>query len=128
MTPRVLTALALTGAAALAAAPAHARRATTAKPPVKKVGVYDNYYQPLKLTVSRPTTFAWTWTADVADIHDVKLIKAPKGEKRFQSLEGTAGYVYKRTLKTPGVYKFICTFHEADGMVMTITVRKPVSN
>ena len=130
MTRRVLTALALTGAAALAAAPAHARRAaaTTKKPPVKQIGVYDNYYLPAKLTVSRPTTFAWTWTDQVNDIHDVKLIKAPKGEKKFQSLEGTAGYLYKRTLKTPGVYKFICTFHEADSMVMTITIRKPVSN
>ena len=125
MTRRFLTALALTGAAALAAAPANARTdAAKKKPPVKKVGVYDNYYLAAKLSVARGTTIAWTWTDQVADIHDVKLIKAPKGEKHFQSLEGTAGYVYKRTLRTPGVYKFLCTFHEADGMVMAISVRK----
>lgn len=124
MTRRTLTALALTGAAALAAAPAHAFTHAVKKPPVRKVGVYDNYYLPVKLSVAKRTTIAWTWTDEVADLHDVKLVKAPKGVKKFASLEGTAGYVYKKTLTTPGVYKFICTFHEADGMVMAITVRK----
>jgi plastocyanin len=121
---RVLTAFALTGAAALAAAPAHALPHAAKKPPVKKVGVYDNYYLPTKLSVARRTTIAWRWTDEVADLHDVKLAKGPKGVKRFASLEGTAGYVYKKTLTTPGVYKFICSFHEADGMIMSITVRK----
>ena len=121
---RPLLALVLTGVAALAAAPAGARLPYAGKPQKKKVGVYDNYYAPAKLTVNRGSTITWTWMPDVADIHDVKLVKAPKGVKRFQSLEGSAGYVYKRTLKTPGVYKFICTFHEADGMAMAITVRK----
>ncbi len=124
MTRRTLTAFALTGAAALAAAPAHALTHATKKPPVKKVGVYDNYYLPVKLSVAKRTTIVWTWTGEVADIHDVKLVKAPKGVKKFASLEGTASYVYKKTLTTPGVYKFICSFHEADGMVMAITVRK----
>ena len=124
MSRRTLTALALTGAAALAAAPAHALTHAAKKPPTRKVGVYDNYYLPLKLSVARGTVIAWTWTDDVADLHDVKLVKAPKGVKRFQSLEGTAGYVYRKSLRTPGVYRFICTFHEADGMVMAITVRK----
>lgn len=124
MSRRALTALALTGAAALAAAPAHALTQAARKPPAKQVGVYDNYYLPLKLSVARGTVITWTWTDEVADIHDVKLTKAPKGVKKFQSLEGTAGYVYRKSLRTPGVYKFICTFHEADGMVMAITVRK----
>ena len=129
MTRRTLTALALAGAAALAAAPASARphaakKPPVKKPPVKKVGVFDNYYLPLKLSVARGTTIAWTWTEEVADLHDVKLAKGPKGVKKFGSLEGTAGYVYKKTLTTPGVYKFVCSFHEADGMVMAITVRK----
>ena len=124
MTRRTLTALALTGAAALAAAPASARVHAAKNPPVKKVGVFDNYYLQPKLSVAKRTTIQWTWTDQVADIHDVKLVKAPKGVKKFGSLEGTAGYVYKKTLTTPGVYKFICSFHEADGMVMSITVRK----
>ena len=127
MSRRALTALVITGAAALAAAPASPaahRGHAAAAAPTKKVGVYDNYYLPLKLSVKRGTTIAWTWTVDVLDLHDVKLHKGPKGVKKFGSLEGTAGYVYKKTLKTPGIYKFICTFHEADDMVMTITVRK----
>lgn len=125
MTGRAITALVLTGAAALAAAPAHARTEAARKPQKKTVGVYDNYYLPTKLTVNRGSAITWKWTGEVADIHDVKLIRAPKGVKKFQSLEGSAGYVYKRTLKVSGLYKFICTFHEADGMVMSITVRKP---
>ena len=124
MIRRSLTALALTGAAALAAAPALAREQLVRGPQKKQVAVFDNYYLPAKLTVNRASTISWSWTDQVADEHDVKVIKAPQGEKRFQSLSGSAGYVYKRTLRTPGIYRFICTFHEADGMVMTITVRK----
>jgi hypothetical protein len=58
-----------------------------------------------------------------ADVHDVKLISAPKGFKKFQTEPGSAGYTYSKTLTKPGVYKFICTLHEEDNMRMTITVR-----
>jgi plastocyanin len=54
---------------------------------------------------------------------DVKLVSGPKGSKPFQSEAGAAGYVFKRRLTKPGVYKILCTFHEEDGMRQTITVR-----
>jgi plastocyanin len=118
-----LALLALTGVAALAAVPAQAGTAT-GKPQKKTVTVNDNYYGPSKLTVKKGAQITWDWTDTTADIHDVKLVSGPKGVKQFQSGEGSAGYLYKKTLTTPGVYKFICTFHESDGMKMTITVRK----
>jgi plastocyanin len=50
-------------------------------------------------------------------------VSGPKGSKPFQSEAGAAGYVFKRRLTKPGVYKILCTFHEEDGMRQTITVR-----
>ncbi|HVP03213.1 MAG TPA: plastocyanin/azurin family copper-binding protein [Solirubrobacteraceae bacterium] len=113
--------LALTGVAAMAAVPA---QAGTAKQPKKTVTVNDNYYGPSKLTVKSGTKVTWDWTYDTTDIHDVKLVSAPKGVKQFQSGAAAAGYEYSKALTKPGVYKFICTFHVSDGMKMTITVRK----
>jgi plastocyanin len=119
-----LALLALTGIAAFAAVPAQAGTSAKRKPQKKTVTVNDNYYGPTKLTVNNGSTISWDWTDTTADIHDVKLVSAPKGVKQFQSGEGSAGYLYKKKLTKPGVYKFICTFHESDGMKMTITVRR----
>ena len=58
----------------------------------------------------------------VADVHDVKLISAPKGFKKFQTDPRPAGDDSKKLTKA-GIYKFICTFHEEE-MRMTITVKK----
>ena len=123
---RAPIAIALTGAVALAAAPAVAGSPQAARAPQKKkIEVVDNFYNPKKLTVNLRSRINWVWTDESADVHDVKLISAPKGFKKFQTEPGSAGYTYSNTLTKPGVYKFICTFHEADGMVMSITVRKP---
>jgi plastocyanin len=120
---RALLVLALTGVAALAAAPAVAVPPDTGKPQKKRVEVVDNYYSPRKLTVNLKSRINWVWTDGSADVHDVKLISAPKGFKKFQTEPGSAGYTYSKTLTKPGVYKFICTLHEEDNMRMTITVR-----
>ena len=121
---RVLLALALTGVAALAAAPAVAGTPDAARvPQKKKIEVADNFYSPKKLTVNLKSRIKWVWTDGSADVHDVKLISAPKGFKKFQTEPGSAGFTYSKTLTKPGVYKFICTLHEEDNMRMTITVR-----
>jgi len=121
---RILVALSLTGVAALAAAPAVAVPPDTGgKPQKKRVEVVDNYYSPRKLTVNLRSRINWVWTDGSADVHDVKLISAPKGFKKFQTEPGSAGYTYSKTLTKPGVYKFICTLHVEDNMRMTITVR-----
>jgi plastocyanin len=111
--------MAIAGAAALvAAAPASAGSTH-----VKKVGVADDYYTPGKLTVARGTTVKWVWPDDASDVHDVKLAKGPKGVKTFQSEPGSAGYIYSKSLKVPGTYKIVCTFHSQE-MRMTITVKR----
>ena len=109
-----ITALAV---AALAAAPA-----TAAAPKPRKVMLADNYFLPAKLKVNKGTRITWKWGPEAYDVHDVKLKSGPKGVKKFHSSPGTAGFSYKRTLKTPGVYKLVCTLH--DEMRMTITVRR----
>jgi plastocyanin len=112
----VRRALALGVAAALVAAtPA----ATAGR---KVVGVYDNYYLPLKMTVPKGTTIVWRWPADAGDVHDVKLGRHPKGAKTFWSEPGAAGYSFQRKLTVPGTYRIVCTLHEE--MTMTITVRR----
>jgi plastocyanin len=117
-------ALALSGVAALAAAPAVAMPVDAVrKPQRKRVEVVDNYYSPKKLTVNLKSRINWAWTDESADVHDVKLISGPKGFKKFQTEPGSAGYTYSKTLTKPGVYNFICTLHEEDNMRMTITVR-----
>jgi plastocyanin len=117
-------AIVLAGAAALAAVPATAgSHATARKPQKKKIEVADNFYNPKKLTVNLRSKITWVWSDESADVHDVKLISAPKGFKKFQTEPGSAGYSYSKTLTKPGTYKFICTFHEEDNMRMTIVVR-----
>ena len=114
----------LTGAAVIAAAPALAGAAHGARVPQKRtVDVADNFYSPKKLTVNLKSRITWKWTEGAADVHDVKLISAPKGFKKFQTEPGSAGFTYSKTLTKPGTYRFLCTFHEEDNMRMTIVVR-----
>jgi plastocyanin len=116
--------IALAGAVALAAAPAMAGPTDNGRAPQKRtVKVVDNFYSPLKMTVNLDSRITWKWTDESADVHDVKLISAPKGVRKFQTEPAAAGYSYSRRLTKPGTYKFLCTFHEEDGMRMTIVVR-----
>ena len=110
----VVSALAV---AALAAAPA-----TAAAPKPRKVVLADNYFLPAKITVAKGTKITWKWGPDAFDVHDVKLKSGPRGVKKFHSQPATAGYSYKQTLRTPGLYKIVCTLHEE--MTMTIRVRR----
>jgi plastocyanin len=93
-----------------------------AKKPVKKtVGIFDNYYDPVKLTVPVGSTITWKWPIDTGDSHDVQLKKGPKGAKRFASEIATSGYAFKQKLTKKGTYFIICTLH--DEMTMNIVVR-----
>jgi plastocyanin len=107
------------GAVAFAAAPAPA-----ANTPRKTVVLHDNYYAPGKVTVKSGTLVKWYWSEDSGDVHDVKLKKAPKGVKKFQTDPLAAGESFKRKLTKAGTYYFICTFHEEE-MTMTIRVKRP---
>jgi plastocyanin len=112
--------LLVAGAVAVAAAPAPAAK----RAPRKTVQIHDNYYEPSKLTVKAGTIIRWHWSEDSADVHDVKLRKAPRGVRKFQSDPLAAGESFSRKLTKPGTYSIICTFHEEE-MTMTIRVRRP---
>ena len=113
---------ATTGAAVLPLADA-ATQKKTAKPKTLTVGVFDNYYAPIpKKAIKKGTKVRWRWDANTIDVHDVKLTKAPKGVKKFQSDPLASPATFTRALTKPGKYYFICTFHE--DMKMTITVAK----
>ena len=117
-------AIVLAGAVAFAAAPALAGPpAAASKPQKKKIEVADNFYNPKKLTVNLGSKITWVWSDESADVHDVKLISAPKGFKKFQTEPASAGFTYSKTLTKPGTYKFICTLHVEDNMRLTIVVR-----
>lgn len=127
-----LVALVLAGTVAAAAVPAQVGAAVSRKPQKKTFTVNDNYFGPVKspdapapkVTVNRGSTISWVWPDSTADVHDLTLIAGPKGVKQFASGESAAGFLFRRKLSVPGVYKFICALHEADGMKMQITVRK----
>ena len=105
-------------AALLCAAPAVA-----GAPQRKTVKIFDDYYLPFKLTVNKGSTITWKWPAYASlNVHDVKLKSGPEGVRKFHSEPASAGYVYRRTLRKPGLYKIVCTLHEE--MTMTIRVRR----
>ena len=107
---------------ALALAPVAISQAGSAKPVKKTVKVGDNFFAPDSLKVPAGSKITWRWPKFPGDVHDVKLRTGPKGVKKFHSLPVSSGYSYAKTLKTPGKYFLVCTFHE--GMEMTIKVTK----
>ena len=110
---RILAVVLAAGAALLGAAPAAGAGNKTVK-------LYDNYFTPDELKVSKGSTVTWKWPLDPIDVHDVKLKKGPDGVRKFHSEPASSGYTYKRKLKVKGTYRIICTLHEE--MKMTIKV------
>jgi len=120
---KIAAAAVAAGAVTLAPAAAGAGAAGKKKPkPVtKKVGIFDNYYTPTRMTVRAGTTIKWVWPSTTGDTHDVNLDKGPKGVKKFHSEIAASGYTYTKKLTVPGKYHIICSLH--DDMTMDITVR-----
>jgi plastocyanin len=113
---RVMIAV-LAGAALLSAVPAHGAARKT-------VTLGDNYFVPQTLKVKRGTTVVWRWPSfeQAGDVHDVKLLSAPRGVKKFQSEAASTDYRFKRRLTVPGRYRFGCSLHR--DMRMTVRVRR----
>jgi plastocyanin len=109
----------LVGALALAVAGAGAVAGAAPKPRTVKLG--DDYYSPAKLTVKKGTKIHWTWNADNADSHDVRLGSRPKGVKKFHSELAASDYSYSKKLTVPGTYKIYCSLHKE--MKETIVVK-----
>jgi plastocyanin len=106
---------ALAGILAAAAVPA-----LGASTPKKTIEVIDDAYTPTKATVRKDTLVTFKWSSANFETHDVKLVSAPHGVKKFTSPAGATGITFRKRLTTPGLYKFVCTYHLA---LMTLTLR-----
>jgi plastocyanin len=104
------------------AASATARAAAVPRKRVVHIG--DDYFSPSAMTVRRGTTVVWRWPSYDASgsVHDVELVKRPAGVKRFQSESAASDYSFRRTLKVPGRYRLVCSYHV--GMEQTIRVKR----
>jgi plastocyanin len=122
-------ALLAAGVAAVAVIPAASGssagvRAAAKKPVKRSVKVRDYYFAPEKLSVPRRSTITWKWPSEdqSGELHNVKLVKGPKGVKHFKSQYASSDYSYKRKLRKRGKYTVICQLHPYD-MRMTIRVK-----
>jgi plastocyanin len=107
------------------AAPAGVAKSKKSKSKPVTIGVFDNYYAPIpKKALKLGTTVRWKWDASSLDVHDVRVKKAPKGFRKFQTDPLSAGSSFKRKLTKPGKYYFICTFHEDMTMKLTVAKKK----
>jgi plastocyanin len=105
--------------------PAGAARAIASTTPRKRtVRIGDNYFSPSKLTVTKGTRITWRWPSyeESGSVHDVELVKRPAGVKRFHSESAASDYSYRRTLKVPGRYRLVCSYHV--DMSQTIRVKR----
>ena len=93
----------------------------------KSLEVDDNYFvgkgKPHTVTVRAGDTVEWEWEDGVANPHNVTVVKAPKGAKKFHSKTQMSG-TFEKKLKKPGTYKIVCTIHASQGMKMTLKVLK----
>jgi plastocyanin len=109
-----------TGKGATKASKASAYAAATRK---RTVHLGDDFFSPHKLTVRKGTKVTWRWPSfeNSGNVHDVKLVSAPKGFKKFHSESAASDLSISRKLTKKGKYLLVCTFH--DGMDETIRVK-----
>jgi plastocyanin len=77
------------------------------------VGVVDYAFTPARNTIRPGTKVTWRWNVANSAPHDVKLVSAPKGVKKFTSPTYTAGISWSRTFRVKGTYRLICTYHRS---------------
>jgi plastocyanin len=90
----------------------------------KSVEVDDNYFvekgKPRTVTVHKGDTVEWEWEDDAVNPHNVTVTKGPV---KFHSKTKTSG-TFEKKLKKVGTYKIVCTIHAAQGMKMTLKVKR----
>lgn len=87
-------------------------------------------YNPSGLTIAAGSTVVWrnmdesrhTVTTDPQFLDDPTRVLLPKGAEPWHSGEILAGEQWDYTFTVPGTYVYACQYHQADGMVATITV------
>lgn len=87
-------------------------------------------YEPTALTVPVGATVVWrnmaarphTATADPDLLDDPSRVQIPAGAATWDSGEILTGDQWEYTFTQPGTYIYGCQFHQAEGMIGTITV------
>ena len=95
------------------------------------VGMSDMAFMPAKIVIKVGQKVTWKDSSEV--IHNVvddagKAINkadvhVPEGEKSFDSGLMQPGQSFARVFTAPGVYRYVCTLHEANGMKGVVMVR-----
>jgi plastocyanin len=88
----------------------------------RRVVVADDRFLPRRFAVRRGTTIRWAWSRRNFNRHDVALRARPRGVARFRSPSARRSFVFRRKLRRPGAYRFVCNFHA--GMAMRVSVRR----
>ena len=81
------------------------------------VKIGDNVFMPTPLSVAAGTTVNWVNTGKVT--HNVSSVDLPG--IRSASLQPGESYSY--TFKTPGIFTYYCSYHEAMSATITVTTR-----
>ena len=99
------------------------------EPVVEISATSQNRFQSANVTIRVGESVRWrntggafhTVTFDPSRAADPDNVELPDGVQPF-SASLDAGQSFSRRFTVPGVYRYICEPHEADGMVGTITV------
>jgi plastocyanin len=113
------------GATATAESTVQIKSGSTSEKPVQIVKMVmdaegKNFFDPAELTIKVGETVRWV---NDSGVHDVSSTKVPEGATAFKSELFTApGMTFEHTFTVPGEYEYVCTPHEALGMVGKIIV------
>ena len=117
-------------ATAMAAFGRSAARAAAAKTWTVSIDADASKFAPDALTISAGDTVEWTNNAVL--VHTVDFdpaaaskpgdVALPSGVKPFGSGDLQEDAKFTHLFTTPGVYKYVCRYHEEMGMVGTVTV------
>jgi plastocyanin len=88
-------------------------------------------FEPANIKIKAGQTVMWknsshevhTVTADPTVATNAKDVVLPKGAKQFDSGYLNPGRTFEQTFRTPGTYRYVCTLHEAQRMVVQIIVK-----
>lgn len=87
-------------------------------------------FEPAQLTVPRGATVVWhndsalphTATADPAKAQSAANVQLPEDVQPFDSGTLNQGQSFSQQFPVAGTYRYVCTIHEASGMIGTLTV------
>lgn len=95
------------------------------------VNMGDMSFLPATITVNVGQRVVWkntSWAVhnvvdDSSKVSSVTDVALPTGVQPFDSAYLEPGQVYSRVFTVPGIYRYVCTLHEANGMKGVVIVR-----